>query len=181
MAENTENYFQILNVPTKLQMDQGILKKNYFNLLKENKRDPILDKGTNEADDKKMIALIEEAYNTLKDRISRIEHLLQIEGLDVANDNKAPRNFRDIDEQVKDLLPKFNQNPDKYRTELKELHANVLSEFSAASIELSRLEKQWDELSKNDEADDLLRKLRRKSAAFNYIRNVEQDIRQNIA
>lgn len=164
-----KNYFELLNLPLKLQLDHNELKKNYFNLLKEYSKDPVLDEGT---ENTKKKTLIEEAYQTLKDRITRIEHLLEVQGVEVANDNKAPRSFAPLAEKVEPFLDEtlLSANDKK---KLKTLHTDVISEFSSASIELARLETAWD----TSEDKDLLRRLRRKSAAFSYIRNVEQNIR----
>lgn len=173
-----KNYFKILNVPEKLQLDHNELKKNYFNLLKKNSNDPVLDPAGNKKDNKKKMSLIEEAYQTLKDRITRIEHLLILEGIIPANDNRAPRNFEPLAHAVLDVLEKAKEDKKQIK-KLKALHTDVLTEFSTISIELARLEKAWDESTQTE--TDLLKKLKRKSAAFNYIKNMEQDIRLVIA
>lgn len=166
-----KNYFKILNLPQKLRLDHNKLKKNYFNLLKENSNDPVLDPQKKKKTNVRKTELINQAYKTLKDRITRIDHLLELEGLGPANDNRAPRHFAPTARRIVSLIEKANTNS-KCLSELKELHAQVLAEFSAVSIELDRLEKAWDE--KRD--FDILKKLKRKSAAFNYIKNIEQDI-----
>lgn len=173
-----KNYFKILNVPQKLLLDHNELKKNYFNILKEHSNDPILDPTGKKKDNKNKKVLIELAYQTLKDRITRIKHLLEIQGIMPANDNKAPRHFAPLAEQICQFLDKAKTDK-SYICKLKELHTDVLTEFSTISIELANLEKAWDSGSKDGQ--ELLKKLKRKSAAFNYIRSIEQDIRDTIA
>lgn len=169
------NYFEVLQLPVKLVLDHNELKKNYFNLLKASKADPILDpKGT---DDTKRIRVIEDAYQTLRDRILRIEHLLAIQGVRVANDNKPPVSFLKVAEQVEEVLEGFNPDNVSNLNRLKELHRDVLGVFSEVSIELAKLETAWDQSGDVD----LLKKIRRKSAAFSYIRRIDQSIRDMLS
>jgi len=172
------NYFKILNVPQKLLLNHNELKKNYFNLLKENSNDPILDPKGEKKNNNRKKDLIEKAYQTLKDRLTRIVHLLEIQGIKVANDNKSPRNFEPLANQVNAVLKKSKKDKSDIN-KLKALHTNVISEFSTISIELALLEKAWDNSA--DKEEGLLKKLKRKSEAFNYIKNIEQDIRTAIA
>lgn len=169
------NYFEVLNLPIKLVLDHNELKKNYFNLLKASKADPILDpKGT---DDKKRIQVLEDAYKTLRDRILRIEHLLAIQGVRVANDNKPPVSLLKVSEQIEEVIEGFKPDNASNINRLKELHSDVMGAFSEVSIELAKLETAWDQSGDVD----LLKKLRRKSAAFSYIRRVDQTIRDMLS
>lgn len=174
----SENYFKILNVPEKLLIDHNELKKNYFNLLKQHSNDPILDPEKNKKDNIKKKDLIEAAYQTLKDRITRIEHLLEIQGIEVANDNKVPTQLADLFSKVEELLIQA-KNDRSLLSELKKVHTSVLTEFSSASIELARLEQAWDQGDSDN--SDTLKKLRRKSALFSSIRSLEQNLRVAIS
>jgi len=169
----TQNYFKLLDVPQSLLLDHNELKKKYFLLVKENSHDPVLDKGKQ---NQKKLNILETAYETLSDRISRIQHLLETQGLTVANDNKAPNHFVEVDTALKEVLPKFQKEKSKFLDQIKSLHQQVISQFSAVSIDLANLEKAWDE----DQSHSILKKLRRKSAAFNYIKNIEQDLREHL-
>lgn len=170
----SKNYFKLLNLPEKLLIDHNELKKNYFNLLKECSLDPVLDKTGDKKTSKGKRDLLGEAYNTLKDRMLRIEHLLQIEGITVANDNKAPSQFAAIATKVSELTVKVKTDQSS-RDELKRVHSDVITEFSTISMELTRLETAWDAREKND--PELLKRLKRKCVAFNYIRSVDKEIR----
>lgn len=170
------NYFEVLNLPVKLKIDKNDLKKNYFNLLKENSNDPVLDPDQKvQSDNKGQIQLLEKAYETLSDRLTRIYHLLELQGIEVANTNKAPAKMSDLAEKVEPLL-QIDALQEAHINELKELHKEVLAEFSTISIELAQLEDAWDEQGR----EVLLRKLKRKSVAFDFIRTLEQGIREKI-
>ncbi len=170
----SKNFFKLLNLPEKLLIDHNELKKNYFNLIKECSRDPILDKDSGKKSNTRRRGELDEAFNTLKDRLLRIEHLLTIEGVGGANDNKTPSQFETIATSVANLTKKAMNDP-KSREELKKIHSDVMSEFSSVSIELAKLENAWDATEESD--PEILKKLKRKSAAFNFIRNVDKEIR----
>lgn len=165
------NFFEVLNLPVKLVIDHNELKKNYFNLLKENSADPILN--PNGPANNNELKVIEQAFQTLKDRITRISHVLQIEGLRVANDNKAPINFADTADEIQSLIQARDKLTLAELDRLKQLQTSVVSVFSSISMELSKLENAWDE-SPNME---ILKRIRRKSAAFSYVRGIDQNIR----
>ena len=170
MSKPKNNFFDLLQLPPNLKIDYGKLKKNYFNLLKDNSADGTKDKDQQ----KKTRELIKTAYETLKDRATRIEHLLDIWGLEVANDNKPPLSVAPLARLVQTLLAR----QDKSKTAidaLKKVHKDVISEFSTISIELDRLESAWDNSDQQDK--DILKRLKRKMAAFCYIKDIEQNIR----
>lgn len=166
----TKNFFKVLDLPQKLVIDHNELKKQYFKLLKAK---PVGEETSYNPD------LIEQAYQTLKDRFLRIEHLLQVEGVEPVSKNKVPLQFSEIVKEVETLLPLAKKGDAGSLLKLKKLHTNILNEFSSVSIELANLEKAWDVHEVGD-TETILKRLNRKTAAFHFIRNVEQDIRQTI-
>ncbi|MBF0105052.1 MAG: hypothetical protein HQM16_06960 [Deltaproteobacteria bacterium] len=172
------DYFKLLNLPTKLKLDHNKLKKNYFNLIRHKSKDPVVNPKEVKEPDKKEKELIKKAYETLKGRITRIEHLLEINGQRVDEDTKVPTTLGPIYEQVQTLIktPRKNQ---KCINELKQLHKDVIAEFSAISIDLAHLENEWDNSAGADH-QVILKKLKRKTLAFSFIRDVEQNIRTAI-
>lgn len=165
-----KNFFKILDLPEKLVIDHNELKRQYFKLLKAKSLDEQADYNP---------GLIEQAYQTLKDRFLRIEHLLQVEGIEPVSKDKVPLQFSEIVKEVETLLPLAKKGDQGSLLKLKKLHTNILNEFSSASIELANLEKAWDSHETGD-TETILKRLNRKTAAFHFIRNVEQDIRQTI-
>lgn len=165
-----KNFFKILDLPQKLVIDHNELKKQYFKLLKAKPASEEASYNT---------VLIEQAYQTLKDRFLRIEHLLQVEGVEPVSKDKVPLQFSEIVKEVETLLPLAKKGDQGSLLKLKKLHTNILNEFSSVSIELANLEKAWDSHEAGD-TETILKRLNRKTAAFHFIRNVEQDIRQTI-
>jgi DnaJ-domain-containing protein 1 len=179
-----KDYFELLSLPKKLVIDHNELKKQYHKLVKTYSTDPVLDKLNEKMDDKEKLKLVETAYRTLKDRFERIVHLLEVEGITFKKD-RAPTQFVELEQRVDTVLEKVKSGDEKKIEELKILHQDILNQFSTVSVELAHLEKAWDASNDNvDEVEEgaaqaqgLLKKLGRKSAAFNYIRLVEQNVR----
>lgn len=168
-----KNYFKILDLPQRLLLDQAELKKNYFNHVKDYSTDPILDRGSARKKSDHKLKLVEEAYHVLKDRILRIEHLLDLEGPEDSDHQRIPRRYQELARQVSAFVSQTPKDGN-YARELKQLHAKILSDFSSVSIELTRLERAWDD--KNGLPPDLLRKLKKKSTLFHYVRSLEHNI-----
>jgi hypothetical protein len=158
-----KNYFKILNLEPKLLIDHNELKKQYFTLIKKT--------PTERVD-------IEKAYQTLKERLSRIEHLLMIQGReleDLQSLKKIPKAYAPLVGEVDKALA----GPASDRLHLKQLHDAVLREFSTASIGLATLEKEWDEKGEVD--TQILDKLKNQWEVFCYIRGLEQNVRRFLA
>ena len=108
------NYFELLELPVNINVDQSALSKKYFELQK--KYHPDFYAKADEADQQEALEKTSElnkAYKTLKDQDATIQYLLKIKGL--------------LQEEEKYPLP-----PD-FLMEVMELNEN-LSEDSAASI-----------------------------------------------
>lgn len=170
-----KNYFDLMALPQKLLINHDELKKQYHRLVKAHSHDPILQESQ---DDKPMLALAEKAYQTLKDRLSRIEHLLEVNGIKVSR--KIPLQLTRLATEIEEILPLIKNGYPAEQERLKKLHAHILNEFSSISIELSHLEKAWDDHAEPERSQLILKKLSRKSAAFHYIRSIEQNVREMI-
>ena len=160
-----KDYFKLLNLPQKLLIDYNELKKQYFTLTKKTpaKRDDI-----------------EEAYQNLKERLSRLEHLLEIQGRKVVpwkNADKVPAAQNTLVAEVNTLVADFDGGQKAKKDRLKQLHGEILREFSAISIGLSHLEKEWDEKG----GEEVLDKLKNQCELFCYVRSVEQNMRRCLA
>ncbi len=77
MADGTVDYFDFFGLPRQISIDQGLLKKSYY----ENMRSYHPDTYDGESDDaERQSALNNEAYKTLANDESRIIHLLDLQG-----------------------------------------------------------------------------------------------------
>lgn len=86
----TQNYFEIFNLPTSYDIDLTELSTRYRKL--QNAIHP--DKFANASDLERRIsmqqsALINEAYQTLKSPLLRARYMLQLKGVDLANESSV--------------------------------------------------------------------------------------------
>lgn len=78
----TDNYFTLLNMPQSFALDLALLEKNYFELQKKHHPDRLVG-----ADAHKRAAAVDlsmrlnDAYDTLKNPLSRAEYMLQLQGI----------------------------------------------------------------------------------------------------
>jgi curved DNA-binding protein CbpA len=192
----SSNFFELLQLEPVLQLDHNELKKNYFNLLKEYSTDPVLDPKGEKKTDKAKIDEIEQAYQTLKDRVSRIAHLLSVEGMISANDipsvtkpanqesgqSSTVEGIYNLAREVAHLI-EGSATQKTELTQLKQMHGRLMSEFSHASLTLTETEKKWDrhiQQHPDDTAEhsNLLTELRDRWKVFCTIRALEQDLRK---
>ncbi|MFN7039181.1 MAG: Fe-S protein assembly co-chaperone HscB [Alphaproteobacteria bacterium] len=104
-----DNYFSIFGLPIKYDLDYDILNKKYFELLKNFHPDNSIN-STNEEklQTTKASMLINDAYQTLKDPLKRIEYLLKLQNINITEDGQVKASF----ELLNDIM--------EYREELEE-------------------------------------------------------------
>ncbi len=80
-----KNYFEILSLPVSTNINLEDLEKKYLNFQKEFHPD-----NSSSSDIEKSIA-VNEAFEVLKNNLSRISHILQLNGIDLEDDSKSPK------------------------------------------------------------------------------------------
>lgn len=80
-----KNYFEILGISEGFLLDEDELEEKYLGF----QRDFHPDKA-GVAEVEKSI-LVNEAFEVLGDEFSRLSHLLQLKGIDIEDDSKAPK------------------------------------------------------------------------------------------
>jgi molecular chaperone HscB len=78
-----KNYFSIFTLPIAFNIDLEALEKKYFELQKNFHPD--------KSDQIELSILANEAYETLKNPLKRTSHILQLNGIDLENDEVAPK------------------------------------------------------------------------------------------
>ena len=76
------NYFELFEIPTSFQPDQGLVKKKFYQLSRQYHPD-FYGNGTVEEKEQALVmsALVNKAYQTLQNRDLIIKYLLQDQGL----------------------------------------------------------------------------------------------------
>lgn len=90
MSEATENYFDLFGVPASYEVDRAALTEAYRNL--QRRFHP--DRYAGGTDRERLLSvqqasLINEAFNTLKDPLSRARYLLTLHGVDLADESNT--------------------------------------------------------------------------------------------
>ena len=81
------SFFDILGLPKSFALDEKALEKSYFDAQREVHPDRLI--GKNDKERGEAIArsqLVNDAYDTLKNPLSRAGHLLELEGIDISDE-----------------------------------------------------------------------------------------------
>ncbi|MEJ0010010.1 MAG: Fe-S protein assembly co-chaperone HscB [Alphaproteobacteria bacterium] len=85
------NFFDILDLPTGFALDEKALEKNYFAAQRRSHPDKLVNAGKAEhARAVEQAQWVNEAYDTLKNPLTRAEHLLLLKGVLVNTDESGP-------------------------------------------------------------------------------------------
>src|SRR6202047_365524 len=101
------DYFSFFDLPRKLTLDVGALEKQFYVLSRKLHPDRFASKPVAEQEAAlAQSSLLNDAYRTLKDPISRTQHLLALEGVELEEQSKAATDAaRASGEQKKQIVP----------------------------------------------------------------------------
>ena len=155
-AEQT--YFSIFALPQKLTIDTAALEHNFYKLSRKLHPDLYARKSAEEqAWSLRQSSLLNDAYRTLKDPVSRTAYLLKLEGLAVEDENQENRDAAARDPKAKqnrvpaDLLEEvFELN-----MQLEEMRANLKmgEDDPALRSDLERAQQQFRSMLESVDAD----------------------------
>src|ERR1700710_1365032 len=84
------NYFEFFSLPRKLKLDVSALEKNFYILSRKLHPDRFASKPLAEQEAAlAQSSLLNDAYRTLKEPISRTQYLLKLEGVELEEQSKA--------------------------------------------------------------------------------------------
>jgi molecular chaperone HscB len=122
-----KNYFELFSFPTDFKINSASLEKKYLEFQKRFHPDK-----ASSGDIEKSIE-INEGYKILSDDFLRASHLLQLQGIDILNDEKAVKVSQATLMEVLDLQEKISEISDK--TEIENLRKKINSEFKELIFE----------------------------------------------
>lgn len=86
-----DNYFTLLNMPESFALNLAALEKTYFDLQRQHHPDRAVGKSEKERADAVMLAMrLNDAYDTLKNPLSRAEYMLGLHGIFI-DDSTRPQ------------------------------------------------------------------------------------------
>ena len=135
------NYFKLFDIEQSFNVDLSTLQKKYFNL--QNTFHP--DKYSNASSRDKLLALqktseINDAYNVLKNPISRAEHLLNINGIHFDhNKTIADDTFLFEQMELRETMEEVSHNIENMHNKLEELSQYVEAKYNKILGKLNEL------------------------------------------
>lgn len=171
------DYFEFFGLERKLSVDLRDLEKRFYQLSRQWHPDLFARKSRaerQEAEDK--TALLNDAYRTLREPVSRAEYVLKQAGLDVAEQKNVPPELLEEVFELNMALEELRSGDEDARPQLEE--ANV--KFQGMRDEIDRqLESQF--AAYDSGSASALAEIRATINRRNYIRNLLRDVGQALA
>jgi molecular chaperone HscB len=194
-SEPANDYFAVFNIPRKLHIDLAQLERTFYRLSRKYHPDVYATKSPEEQQwSLDQTSLLNDAYRTFKNPVSRTEYLLRLEGMVLEagkNEDGAPKDSRvppDLLEEVFELNMqleemrmnrKMGENDPQLRGDLEKARANFESQLADLDRNLREQWTQWDAGLDTTEAaektkikDEMVALLDRRR----YIRNLVRDV-----
>ena len=198
------NYFEFFNLPRKLTLDVAALEKQFYRMSRRLHPDrfaarPVAEQEAALAES----SLLNDAYRTLKDPISRTQYLLKLEGVELEEQSKAATDAaRSSGVEKKQVVPpelleevfELNMQLQEMRAakamgeEEPELRRDLMTAkdaFDAKMVEAqAELEGLWSAWDASVDAENEAAKGRAKEAMVellnkrSYLRNLVRDVNE---
>jgi len=134
------NFFTLFNLLEQFDLDLKTLEQRYFELQKEFHPDRV--KGKTEPERLLLVrksADINQGYRTLKNKVSRVEHLLEIKNIFVTreqnNTYKPSQKTLMLQLEFSERIEDESEDKEKIKLEVKELLNNAFNNFNKYYIE----------------------------------------------
>jgi molecular chaperone HscB len=193
-----QTYFSIFGLPARLTIDTAALERDFYKLSRKLHPDLFARKSAEEqAWSLRQSSLLNDAYRTLKDPISRTAYLLKLEGLAVEDENTESRDAKakqnrapaDLLEEVFELNMqleemranlKMGEDDPVLRGDLERAQQQFKSMLASVDTDLRSAWTAWDTAldandiaAKNKQKNTMLALLDRRSYLRNLLREVD--------
>ncbi|MFP5264196.1 MAG: Fe-S protein assembly co-chaperone HscB [Blastocatellia bacterium] len=191
-VDEAGDYFSFFGLPRKLTIDEAALEKTFYSLSRQFHPDYFMNaSGRERQASMDRASRLNDAYRTLRDRVSRGQYLLSLQGYKEA-DKKAPPELLeevfDLNMQVEGLKAARKAGDEEEvaeaRSALEEALRGLEGKLREIDDKLYALFAEWDS-AVDGGADDVEKKrtLDRMSELHSqrsYLRNLVRDIREEI-
>ena len=190
------DYFSFLGLPRRLVIDSNDLERRFRDLSRKFHPDYFYNASpTERLASLERSSYLNDAYRALKNPVSRVEHLLAIEGLPPAKSDggtaKVPPSLLEevfaLNEELDEIreLRESGEDPDTLRVRLEKARAPIDARRDEHERHLQELSARWDgQLTANAPAPDrraTLDALRERLLERNYINNLLATIEREVA
>ena len=195
--ESTADYFTVFDLPRKLHIDPAQLERNFYRLSRKFHPDVYAQKSPEEQQwSLDQTSLLNDAYRTLKNPLTRTEYLLKLEGIVLEagktedGNSKESRVPADLLEEVFELNMqleemrmnrKMGEDDPQLRGDLEKARVEFESQLAASD---SNLQEQWTKWDAALEAGNGAEKTKIKDEMValldrrRYIRNLVRDVNE---
>jgi molecular chaperone HscB len=159
-SPNQTDYFAVFSLPRRLHIDLPQLERSFYRLSRQYHPDIYATKSVEEQQwSLDQTSLLNDAYRTLKDSVTRTEHLLRLEGVVLEagksddGTSKESRVPADLLEEVFELNMqleemrmnrKMGEDDPQLRTDLEKARATFESQLAAVDSNLKEQWTKWD-------------------------------------
>jgi molecular chaperone HscB len=173
------DYFEVFGLPRALNVDPSTLEKTFHQLSRKYHPDYFTTAPeTERVQAVRMTALINDAYRTLRNPVTRVEYLLGLEGFK-PDGSKVPQSLLMEVFEINEQLEEVKAGRASIE-EIDSLRAQIREKRERFDKDLQKAADEWDELltSGPDEAQrkEQLKKLTEILSEASYIRNLERDL-----
>ncbi len=197
------DYFTFFGLPQKLNLDAGVLEREFYSLSRKLHPDIYSSHESQEQEwSLEQSSRLNDAYRTLKDPIRRTEYLLHLEGVELEGQSKAAtEEARKTGEKKQIVPPDLLEEVFELNIQLEELRVNqklgeedaglveelrkhkaaLENRFSALFEELKSYWDEWDAIADSGSTEER-RRVRDKMVDLlnrrSYIRNLVRDVNE---
>ena len=203
-ASTSADYFQVFALPRRLTIDTPALERAFYRLSRKLHPDMYARAGEEEQEwSLRNASLLNDAYRTLKDPISRTEYLLRLEGVEIEQEGKQGQDRvnpsrvpPDLLEEVFELNMQLEEmrmtrksgadDPD-LRQDLLSAEKQFESQLAEVNESLRTQREEWDDASTVDgssAAEQRRQNAKQQLVALldrrRYIRNLVRDVKETL-
>jgi len=190
------DYFSFLGLPRKLNVEQNDLEQRFRGLSRQFHPDYFFNASpTERRASLERSSYLNDAYRTLKNPVSRLEYLLQLEGLAARSPEEASKQVpADLLEEVFALNEELDEirdlrasgtAPENLKARLEKSRGPIEAKRAAHEAQLEDLFAKWDASLERDAPDaerrSVLEALRERVLERNYINNLLAGIEREMA
>ncbi|HVG22343.1 MAG TPA: Fe-S protein assembly co-chaperone HscB [Blastocatellia bacterium] len=186
------DYFSFFGLPRRLRLDEAALEKTFYSLSRQFHPDYFMGaSGEERRASVERSSMLNDAYRTLRDRVSRGQYLLSLQGYKEA-EKKAPPDLLeevfDLNIQVEELKAAKKAGDEdevaEARSSLEEALGGLEGKLREIDDRLYALFGDWDSAHDESAGDEERRRVLDRMSELlshrSYIRNLVRDIKEEI-
>ncbi len=177
MTFQSKNYYEALGLPQKLQLDQKLVQKKFYEMSRKVHPD-FHQTSINKDLSQEFSSVINQAFQTLKNKDKRLMYMIEqyLGPLDTQADRKnAPKDLlmelMDMQEVLMEFKADASEANRKKITQLVEELDQKIQEFD---VDIDQLIPKFDETDEDDTKKQLITQLRDLTLTKNYVKSLKR-------